>query len=102
MKLADLSNFIRSKNAGPFSLTFDILFGEEAAYRRVRDSGAISPAMVAAAYGCPQDKVRIFHCDPILAIKVSIPRPVFQGELDDADMLGGQQYAPFLDLEIPG
>ena len=32
--LGDLATLIRSKNAGPFILTFDIMFDDEASYRR--------------------------------------------------------------------
>ena len=35
--IADLAVLVRSKNAGPFWLTIDIMFDDEAAYRRVRD-----------------------------------------------------------------
>lgn len=35
-------------------------------------------------------------------IKASIPRPVFQGDIRDSDNHGGQQYAPLMDIDIPG
>ena len=35
MKLWELAGLIRSKNAGPFQLTFDIMFDSEEKYRRV-------------------------------------------------------------------
>ena len=38
-KLASLARLIRSKNAGPFVLTFDIMFDDVQTYSRVRDSG---------------------------------------------------------------
>ena len=34
-KLGDLAQLIRSKNAGAFTLTFDVMFREEEVYRRV-------------------------------------------------------------------
>lgn len=45
-KLRDLAMLIRSKNAGPFMLTIDIMFSEAAAYERVRDAGVISADLV--------------------------------------------------------
>lgn len=45
--LAELATLIRSKNAGPFVLTFDILFKDEKKYRRVRDSGVLSKELFA-------------------------------------------------------
>ena len=100
-KLANLARLIRSKNAGPFELTFDIMFDDAAIYRRVRDSGRVTREAVAARYGLPPAKVKFFFCDNALAIKASIPRPAIQGDLDDADGHGGQQYAPLMDIDIP-
>jgi hypothetical protein len=100
-RLAELARLIRSKNAGPFELTFDIMFDDEAVYRRVRDSGALSRESVAARYGVSPHEVKFFLCDNALAVKASIPRPVAQGDLADSDGHGGQQYAPLMDIEIP-
>ena len=55
----------------------------------------------ALAATVPPEDVQLFHVDNALAIKVSIPRPVFSGDLDDSDVFGGQQYAPLVDLEVP-
>ena len=99
--LGKLARLIRSKNAGPFVLTFDIMFDEEADYRRVRDSGVVTRERIAAIYGLPADQVRFFLCDHARALKASIPRPTTQGDVSDSDGHGGQQYAPLLDLEIP-
>ena len=51
MQLYQLASLIRSKNAGPFVLTFDILFSDDATYRRVRDSGALNAEEFARRYG---------------------------------------------------
>ena len=101
MILADIATLIRSKNAGPFMLTFDIMFADLASYRRVKDSGALNPVAFAKLYRCPVDKVRYFECENALAFKFSIPRPIFQGDLGDGDLHGGQQFMPLLDIEIP-
>ena len=101
MVLADIANLIRSKNAGPFTLTFDIMFADLASYRRVKDSGALNPTTFAKLYRCPVEKVRFFECENALAFKFSIPRPLTQGELADGDMHGGQRFVPLMFLEIP-
>ena len=101
MVLADIPNLIRSKNAGPFTLTFDIMFVDLASHRRVKDSGALNPAAFARLYHCPVEKVRFFECENALAFKFSIPRPLTQGELSNGDMHGGQQFIPLMNLEIP-
>ena len=101
MVLANIATLIRSKNAGPFILTLDILFADIASYQRVRDSGALNQAAFAALYRCPVEMVRFFECENALAFKFSIPRPLPQGEIGDGDMHGGQQFIPLMSLEIP-
>jgi hypothetical protein len=98
--LAELARLIRSKNAGPFELTFDIMFDDVATYERVKRSGAITREVVARCYGLQPDAVKFFLCDSALAIKASIPRPYFQGDLRDSDGHGGQQYAPLMDIVV--
>jgi len=77
---------VRSKNAGPFWLTIDIMFDDAEAYRRARDA----------------EIVNVVNHDTALAIKVSFPRPQSSGSRHDSDVYGGQQYAPLLGLEVPG
>jgi hypothetical protein len=101
MKLAEISNLIRSKNAGPFVLTFDVMFARREDYERVRNAGVLSADSFARLFGLPADQVRFFDCENALALKFSIPRPVIQGDIGDSDMHGGQQFAPLMDLEIP-
>ena len=99
--LASLARLIRSKNAGPFELTFDVMFENEDGYLRVKKSGAVTRELIAKLYGLPPGQVKFFFCDNALAIKASIPRPYTQGDLRDSDSHGGQQYAPLVDIEIP-
>jgi len=99
--LASLARLIRSKNAGPFVLTFDIMFDDVGTYRRVRDSGVLTRERIALTYGLEPDDVQLFYCDHALAVKASIPRPIVQGDVSDRDGHGGQQYAPLMSIEIP-
>jgi hypothetical protein len=99
--LGELARLIRSKNAGPFELTFDIMFAEEDKFRRVRDSNVLSRELIARLYRIPVEDVKFFVVPEALAFKASIPRPLFQGDLLDTDNHGGQQYAPLLDIEVP-
>ena len=99
--LANLARLIRSKNAGPFELTFDIMFDDAATYRRVKESGVLTREKIAACYGLEPSQVKFFLCGNALAIKASIPRPYFQGDPRDSDGHGGQQYAPLMDIEVP-
>ena len=98
--LGELASLIRSKNAGPFELTFDIMFNNVETFERVRKSGALSAERIAAIYRLAAEDVRFFVVPPALAFKASIPRPIFQGDLLDSDNHGGQQYAPLMEIEI--
>lgn len=100
-QLADLARLIRSKNAGPFTLTFDVMFETQDVYDRVKASGAITQESVGSRFNVRPEKVQLFFCDNALAIKASIPRPISQGDLLDSDGHGGQQYAPLMTIDIP-
>ncbi len=100
-KLGELARLIRSKNAGPFELTFDIMFDDQETFQRVKDSNALSRAVIGEIYRVPLQDVKFFVVPQALAFKASIPRPRFQGDLLDSDGHGGQQYAPLIDIEIP-
>lgn len=99
--LASLARLIRSKNAGPFVLTFDVMFDDQLTYNRVRNSGLLTRETIAKLYNQDIAKVLFFYCDHALAVKASIPRPVIQGDVGDSDGHGGQQYSPLMDIEIP-
>jgi hypothetical protein len=99
--IADLAVLVRSKNAGPFWLTIDIMFDDEAKYRRVRDSAMITRDTIARMFGRNADDIIVVNHDVALAIKVSFPRPQSSGSKYDSDVYGGQQYAPLLSLAVP-
>jgi len=100
-KLCELAKLVRAKNAGPFTLTFDIVFADAATYTQVKQSGVINRELFARLYRVPVDDVVFFEHDRALAFKASIPRPAASGDLDDSDVFGGQQHGPLVDLEIP-
>lgn len=100
-KLWQATKLIRSKNAGPFELTFDVIFKDHATYEKVRDAKTINAQWFGKTYQMAPDAVTIINYDAASAIKITIPRPVISGDIDDTDVFGGQQYGPLVDLEIP-
>ena len=100
-RLLELCSLIRSKNAGPFWLTFDIVARDTVAYRRITAAGALTPGLFTRLYGAAPDDILIVAHERAEAVKVSFPRPVRQGDLADSDSYGGQWYAPLVDPEIP-
>ncbi|MDH3288893.1 MAG: DUF4387 domain-containing protein [Betaproteobacteria bacterium] len=100
-KLWQITKLIRSKNAGPFELTFDVIFKSRAAYEKVRDAGVINAQWFARTYRLKPELVSVINYDAASAIKITIPRPMVSGDIDDTDVFGGQQYGPLVDLEVP-
>lgn len=97
----DLASVVRSKNAGPFSLTFDLFFENDADYERVRDAEVITVGAIADLYGIDESAVLgVYTLDDINAIKVSVRRPVTSGDVDDTDVYGSQQHVPLLGIEL--
>jgi hypothetical protein len=98
--LLDLCSLIRSKNAGPFVLTFDVMFSSQENYERAKRTQPLTKHLLAQIYGQREADITLVYHDHALAIKASMPRPVFQGELQDGDCYGGQQYVPLLQIEV--
>jgi hypothetical protein len=98
--LFELCSLIRSKNAGPFVLTFDLMFSSRENYERAKRSQPLTKRRLAEIYRQREEDITVVYHDHALAIKASMPRPIFQGELQDADCYGGQQYVPLLEIEV--
>lgn len=98
--LFELCSLIRSKNAGPFVLTFDLMFSSRENYERAKRSQPLTKRRLAEIYRQHEEDITVVYHDHALAIKASMPRPIFQGELQDADCYGGQQYVPLLEIEV--
>jgi len=99
--LGELARLVRSKNAGPFWLTVDVMFDDRAAYRRALASELMDRDRMGRLFAEAPDRVMITALENALAIKVSFPRRHSAGSPRDGDVLGGQQYAALLDLPIP-
>lgn len=79
---------IRSKNAGPFWLTVDIFCDDAATYQRLCRDARLAPATIGTLLRTDTQSIKTFHIDALNVIKISLPRPVVQGALDDRDMHG--------------
>ncbi|EMM7970556.1 TPA: DUF4387 domain-containing protein [Pseudomonas aeruginosa] len=81
---------IRSKNAGPFWLTFDIFCQDAETFRTLCADPHLTGQAIAAMMHSDPEQVRIFQMAPLNVIKISLPRPVVQGSVADRDMHGAQ------------
>ena len=101
MKLWQVAKLIRSKNSGPFELTFDVILKDRKTYEKVRDANVINVEWFARTYRLQPEVVSIINYDAASAIKITIPRPTISGDIDDNDVFGGQQHGPVADLDVP-
>ncbi|MBI4636451.1 MAG: isochorismatase family protein [Candidatus Rokubacteria bacterium] len=101
-RLAELARVIRSKNAGPFEITLDLIFPDRATYDAVKRTGYFTRERVAALYRIPPDQVyEVVFYDPALALKLTVARQTAQGSVGERDTYGAQQHAPLLGIELP-
>lgn len=100
MKLIDLAQVVRSKNAGPSTLSFDLLFATEADYARALRSPALGALAIARLYGVEPQGVRVHPYPPAHAIKIAIARAMIAGTPGDRDVYGAQQHGPLLEIEL--
>ena len=101
VKLVEKAKILRSKNAGPFEITLDVLFDDKKAYEEVKNSGIISKESIAEIYNLPlADIHHLVYFDQALGIKITIARKISSGSPGDRDVYGAQQHAPLMNLEL--
>ena len=99
-KVRDVCRHVRSKNAGPYWITIDLFFADEAMYRRYAEAPAIDTAAIGALFDVDADQIKRFAVPDLHVVKLSYPRRHPQGGAMERDMHGGQQYVRLLDVEV--
>jgi hypothetical protein len=101
MKLKDIASIIRSKNAGPYLLTIDILFSEISIYNEFKRRKLISQEVIKKLYYISEAEIiDVVYFDVSLAIKINLKRRIFSGSFGDKDIYGAQQHSPLLNYDI--
>ena len=100
-KLRDIAKVCKSKNAGPFEVTIDVMFENREIYDKVVGTGVLNEQLFAKLYGVDVRNVLVTPYPAAFAVKGTIPRNVSSGDVGDTDVYGAQQHAPMLDVEIP-
>ena len=95
-KLIDYTKILRSKNAGPLFITFDLIFpsNEDMVYVSHR----LTKEMVSQAYDVPVEKIDIIVYSVVNSIKITFPRKNISGSLNDTDIYGCQQHIPLANI----
>ncbi|MBN8903700.1 MAG: DUF4387 domain-containing protein [Rhodospirillales bacterium] len=99
--IRDVARVCKSKNAGPFELTIDVVFEDAETFRRVKATGVLTAALFARLYQVPEEHVLFTPYDAAFAFKATLPRLVPAGAFGDTDVYGCQQHAPLLDVDLP-
>ncbi|KIW28338.1 uncharacterized protein PV07_08011 [Cladophialophora immunda] len=81
--LRDIAQVIRSKDSGPFELTFDVLFDSKEAYDRVRAANLLTADTVKTLFHIGDKEILALQFfEPALGWKCTIARPWAQGSLE--------------------
>ncbi len=98
-RIIDTAKILRSKNAGPLFITYDLIFETREEMKHVEKY--LTKELVSKAYGVSLEKIQIIPYDVVNAVKITFPRKVISGSLLDDDIYGCQQHIPLSEIEIP-
>jgi hypothetical protein len=105
--LGDISKLLRSKNAGPYEITLDVMFDSESEYQVLKKSDLLSTTSMAKLFEIDESEVLWSgFFDQALAYKVTIPRmrngkPTASGGYMENDVHASQQYIGLMNLALP-
>jgi hypothetical protein len=85
MKVRELAQYVRSKNAGPFWVSVEIFCNNDAAYETIKKSPNITSEKIAALYGTRPDLIKEFYIDNLRVVKFSYPSP---GQTHEENAIG--------------
>lgn len=97
-KLIDYTKILRSKNAGPLFITFDLIFNTNEDMRYVAER--LTKEQIAKVYDVSPEKIDIIVYSVVNSIKITFPRKNISGSLADTDIYGCQQHVPLANIII--
>jgi hypothetical protein len=100
-RIREIAKACKSKNAGPFEVTIDVVFDTREMFEKVRATKVLCPGLFARLYKVSAKDVLFTEYPAGNAFKATLPRLVASGDVGDTDVYGAQQHAPLLEVEIP-
>lgn len=97
-RLIEYTKILRSKNAGPLFITFDLIFNNNEDMQYV--SKRLTKEDISKAYDVPCEKIDIIVYSVVNSIKITFPRKNISGSLSDSDIYGCQQHVPLSNILI--
>ncbi len=98
MKLIEYTKILRSKNAGPLYITFDLIFEDIEKLEYVANH--LHKEAIAAAYGVKKEDIDVIEYRVVNAIKITFPRKTISGALHDTDVYGCQMQKALAEIEV--
>ncbi|MFQ9428930.1 MAG: DUF4387 domain-containing protein [Oscillospiraceae bacterium] len=101
MRLIDADAIVRSKDAGPFRFTLDVIFNNKEQFEQMKASGAWNRENLSKL--CKIDLKDIDEClvyEPAMAFKCTYQRPISSGAFGDNDIYGSQQHVSLYSFEF--
>jgi hypothetical protein len=100
--LKDMVTFLFSKNAGPYLVTFDILFKNRDAFEQAKASGVFTRETFAGLYKvAPERIISVYEYNAADMIKFTMIRDISSSDFGDRSVFGSQLWAPLLELPVP-
>lgn len=97
-KLIDYTKILRSKNAGPLFITFDLIFNSKEDMEYVEKK--LKKSDISKAYDVDEGKIDIISYGVVNSIKITFPRKNISGSLADNDIYGCQQHMPLANIVL--
>ncbi len=97
-KLIEYTKILRSKNAGPLFITFDLIFNTREDMQYVEEK--LKKSDIAKAYDVSEEKIDIISYGVVNSIKITFPRKNISGSLQDNDIYGCQQHMPLANIML--
>ena len=101
MRLIDADAIVRSKDAGPFRFTLDVIFNNKEQFEQMKASGAWNRENLSKL--CKIDLKDIDEClvyEPAMAFICTYQRPISSGAFGDNDIYGSQQHVSLYSFEF--
>jgi len=98
-KLIDHAKVLRSKNAGPLFITFDIMCDTVEQFEYVMPY--INKKEISQLYDIDETDIKIIPYKVVFSTKITIPRTNISGSILDQDIYGCQQHMKLANIIIP-
>ncbi|MFC4698980.1 DUF4387 domain-containing protein [Glaciecola siphonariae] len=95
------ARIIRSKNAGPFAITFDVFFNDIYCFNEAKRSEALTREAICQLYAVALDDLTQYvWVEAALGFKFTFRRHWPQGSVNERDTFGAQQHSRLYEVNI--